>query len=151
MPEAAIYSALRPVASDDDLQVRGLSPRSEILNPLTFVVDADISGPGRQLLTQQKQSPNPEELPVMAPAPRRELLAKEHFAFVFGNVKTQPYHDPAAKGPGSHTYVLHLASNWNQSLMIPLRDQQHPYTSMESHRPADCDWLRGPYLAHLEP
>jgi THO complex subunit 3 len=39
----------------------------------------------------------------MAPAPRRDLLAKEHFAFVFGGVKTQSYYDPAAKGPGSHT------------------------------------------------
>ncbi|OOQ90981.1 WD repeat-containing protein [Penicillium brasilianum] len=39
----------------------------------------------------------------MAPAPRRDLLAKEHFAFVFGGVKTQSYYDPASKGPGSHT------------------------------------------------
>ncbi|KAJ5983790.1 hypothetical protein N7481_005889, partial [Penicillium waksmanii] len=50
------------------------------------------------------------ELPAMAPAPRRDLLAKEHFAFVFGNVKTQNYQDPAAKGPGSHT-IRTLA--WN--------------------------------------
>ncbi|KAJ5935423.1 hypothetical protein N7466_004970 [Penicillium verhagenii] len=39
----------------------------------------------------------------MAPAPRRDLLTKEHFAFVFGGVKTQQYHDPISKGPGSHT------------------------------------------------
>lgn len=36
-------------------------------------------------------------------APRRELLHKDHFAFVFGSVKTQHYFDPASKGPGSHT------------------------------------------------
>ncbi|KAJ6084007.1 hypothetical protein N7486_010807 [Penicillium sp. IBT 16267x] len=46
----------------------------------------------------------------MAPAPRRDLLTKEHFAFVFGGVKTQSYHDPIAKGPGSHT-IRTLA--WN--------------------------------------
>lgn len=56
----------------------------------------------------------------MAPAPRRDLLAKEHFAFVFGSVKTQNYQDPAAKGPGSHTYVFHLAPDWNGSLMKSL-------------------------------
>ncbi|KAJ5544898.1 hypothetical protein N7461_007202 [Penicillium sp. DV-2018c] len=43
-------------------------------------------------------------------APRRELLHKDHFSFVFGNVKTQSYYDPASKGPGSHT-IRTLA--WN--------------------------------------
>ncbi|KAJ6017636.1 hypothetical protein N7451_001015 [Penicillium sp. IBT 35674x] len=46
----------------------------------------------------------------MAPGSRRDLLTKEHFAFVFGGVKTQSYHDPVAKGPGSHT-IRTLA--WN--------------------------------------
>ncbi|KAJ5679426.1 hypothetical protein N7462_007670 [Penicillium macrosclerotiorum] len=46
----------------------------------------------------------------MAPALRRDLLAKEHFGIVFGGVKTQHYHDPATKGPGSHT-IRTLA--WN--------------------------------------
>ncbi|KAJ5899130.1 hypothetical protein N7495_003874 [Penicillium taxi] len=49
----------------------------------------------------------PEQLPdecfMMAPAPRRDLLAKEHFAYVFGSYKTQNYYDPGAKGPGFHT------------------------------------------------
>lgn len=39
----------------------------------------------------------------MAPTSRQDLLAKEHFAFVFDKAKTQSYNDPAAKGPGSHT------------------------------------------------
>jgi hypothetical protein len=43
------------------------------------------------------------QLPAMAPPPRRDLLHKDHFAFVFGSAKTQSYYDPAAKGPGSHT------------------------------------------------
>ncbi|KAL4811224.1 WD40-repeat-containing domain protein [Aspergillus unguis] len=38
----------------------------------------------------------------MAP-PRRNLLAKERFSFAFGSLRTQSYHDPAAKGPGTHT------------------------------------------------
>ncbi|KAJ5762373.1 uncharacterized protein N7511_005755 [Penicillium nucicola] len=45
----------------------------------------------------------------MAP-PRRDLLHKDHFSFVFGGAKTQNYYDPAAKGPGSHT-IRTLA--WN--------------------------------------
>ncbi|OJJ49375.1 hypothetical protein ASPZODRAFT_140279 [Penicilliopsis zonata CBS 506.65] len=45
----------------------------------------------------------------MAP-PRRNLLAKERFAFAFGGSKTQSYHDPASRGPGSHT-IRTLA--WN--------------------------------------
>lgn len=51
----------------------------------------------RQLLEEEDED--------MAPAPRRELLHKDHFAFVFGSVKTQNYLDPVSKGPGSHTYV----------------------------------------------
>ncbi|KAJ6014638.1 hypothetical protein N7540_009229 [Penicillium herquei] len=46
----------------------------------------------------------------MAPAQRRDILAKEHFAHAFGSAKTQTYLDPAAKGPGSHT-IRTLA--WN--------------------------------------
>jgi THO complex subunit 3 len=43
----------------------------------------------------------------MAPTTnRRTLVPKDRFAYVFGGQKTQSYHDPAARGPGSHTYVL---------------------------------------------
>ncbi|KAA8644617.1 hypothetical protein EYZ11_007985 [Aspergillus tanneri] len=38
----------------------------------------------------------------MAP-PRRNLLPKDRFAFAFGGLKTQSYHDPIARTPGSHT------------------------------------------------
>ncbi|KAL3450978.1 WD40 repeat-like protein [Aspergillus insuetus] len=38
----------------------------------------------------------------MAP-PRRVLLSKERFAYNFGLLKTQAYHDPQARAPGSHT------------------------------------------------
>ncbi|PYH84445.1 WD40 repeat-like protein [Aspergillus uvarum CBS 121591] len=37
------------------------------------------------------------------PPPRRNLLPKDRFAFNFGSLKTQNYHDPVARGPGSHT------------------------------------------------
>lgn len=40
----------------------------------------------------------------MAP-PRRNLLPKDRFGLAFGGLKTQNYHDPAARGPGSHTYM----------------------------------------------
>ncbi|KAJ5606172.1 hypothetical protein N7510_008953 [Penicillium lagena] len=46
----------------------------------------------------------------MAPAPRRDLLPKELFAFSFGKLKTQNYHDPATRAPGTHT-IRTLA--WN--------------------------------------
>ncbi|KAJ5107882.1 hypothetical protein N7456_004557 [Penicillium angulare] len=39
----------------------------------------------------------------MAPAPRVDLLSKETFALVFGQAKTQSYHDSTGKGPASHT------------------------------------------------
>src|ERR1700743_2453375 len=45
----------------------------------------------------------------MAPTTnRRALVPKDRFAYVFGGQKTQSYHDPAARGPGSHTYVCFL-------------------------------------------
>ncbi|KKK20637.1 hypothetical protein P175DRAFT_0465311 [Aspergillus ochraceoroseus IBT 24754] len=47
----------------------------------------------------------------MAP-PQRNLLPKERFAFAFGSLKTQSYHDPIARGPGSHT-IRTIA--WNPS------------------------------------
>lgn len=65
------------------------------------------SSPGYDIVhaipTHQSQLKEDQyELPAMAP-PRRDLLHKDHFAFVFGSAKTQNYYDPAAKGPGSHT------------------------------------------------
>ncbi|PLB46751.1 WD repeat-containing protein [Aspergillus steynii IBT 23096] len=38
----------------------------------------------------------------MAP-PRRNLLPKDRFAYSFGGLKTQSYHDPLSRAPGSHT------------------------------------------------
>ena len=38
--------------------------------------------------------------------PDRRLIHKDRFGYVFGNVKTQNYQDPVARGPGSHTFVL---------------------------------------------
>lgn len=67
---------------------------------LDFETAPDINGPaqGQQLRIQKQQ-----QKAKMAPMPRQNLLAKEHFALVFGGLKTQSYFDPAARGPGSHT------------------------------------------------
>lgn len=46
----------------------------------------------------------------MAP-PRQNLLPKDRFALAFGSLKTQTYHDPAARAPGSHTYVSVVESS----------------------------------------
>ncbi|MCJ1311456.1 hypothetical protein MMC25_005127 [Agyrium rufum] len=40
---------------------------------------------------------------AMAPPPLRKSVPKERFASVFGTLKAQTYHDPASRGPGSHT------------------------------------------------
>lgn len=37
--------------------------------------------------------------------PERRLIHKDRFGYVFGSLKTQNYQDPAARGPGSHTFV----------------------------------------------
>lgn len=70
-------------------------------HPLDIAIGTHAPTLGNRLQPQQSQS-QPKNS-IMAPGPRRDLLTKEHFAFVFGGVKTQSYHDPGAKGPGSHT------------------------------------------------
>lgn len=64
------------------------------------IASAVGSNAGRRPVLRQLLEEEDEE---MAPASRRELLHKDHFAFVFGSVKTQNYLDPVSKGPGSHT------------------------------------------------
>lgn len=64
---------------------------------------SDAAGFALGLQSHSFDLPPIELPPKMAPAQRPDFLAKEHFGFVFGGVKTQNYHDPAAKGPGSHT------------------------------------------------
>ncbi|KAI4164098.1 MAG: hypothetical protein LQ342_002334 [Letrouitia transgressa] len=39
----------------------------------------------------------------MAPLPPRKPIAKDRFSALFSNLKTQTYHDPTIRGPGSHT------------------------------------------------
>ncbi|KAG8533243.1 uncharacterized protein KY384_002026 [Bacidia gigantensis] len=39
----------------------------------------------------------------MAPLPLRKPVAKDRFPTLFSTLKTQVYHDPASRGPGSHT------------------------------------------------
>lgn len=56
-----------------------------------------------QSQSQQRHQDSPQS--AMAPPPRR-LVPKDRFTYVFGTLKTQSYHDPAARGPGSHTYDL---------------------------------------------
>ncbi|KAJ9323849.1 hypothetical protein DTO027B5_7652 [Paecilomyces variotii] len=53
--------------------------------------------------SQEQQQQHQDSPPfAMAPPPRR-LVSKDRFAYAFGTLKTQSYHDPAARGPGSHT------------------------------------------------
>lgn len=74
---------------------------SKLESPLDIAIDTHAPALGSR--PRQQQSQSQQKKSIMAPGPRRDLLTKEHFAFVFGGVKTQSYHDPGAKGPGSHT------------------------------------------------
>lgn len=42
---------------------------------------------------------------TMAPPHPRRPIAKDRFAALFPTLKVQTYHDPASRGPGSHTYA----------------------------------------------
>jgi len=89
--------------SPPDSPVPSLLDSTSLTSACTSHAGSSAGGPStlRQLPEEDNKSPN-----QMAPAARRDLLHKDHFAFVFGGVKTQSYSDPAAKGPGSHTYVF---------------------------------------------
>ncbi|MCJ1483577.1 hypothetical protein MMC06_003745 [Schaereria dolodes] len=39
----------------------------------------------------------------MAPTPPRRSVPKDRFSALFLSLKTQTYHDPSSRGPGSHT------------------------------------------------
>lgn len=80
-------------------QIKLVLPKLEF--PIDIAIDTHAPAVGNPL--QQQQSQSQQKKSIMAPGSRRDLLTKEHFAFVFGGVKTQSYHDPVAKGPGSHT------------------------------------------------
>ncbi|KAK2799665.1 hypothetical protein FQN51_006797 [Onygenales sp. PD_10] len=52
----------------------------------------------------------------MPPAPTRRMVPKDRFGQIFGSLKIQSYHDPAARAPGSHT-IRTLAWNPTGSLI----------------------------------
>ncbi|PGH27403.1 hypothetical protein AJ80_00881 [Polytolypa hystricis UAMH7299] len=52
----------------------------------------------------------PQSSFAMPPPAPRKTIPKDRFAQVFGAYKTQTYHDPASRGPGTHT-IRSLA--WN--------------------------------------
>ncbi|KAJ5440946.1 hypothetical protein N7491_003352 [Penicillium cf. griseofulvum] len=98
------YSPIPSVhRSSNNIEPKLLGPIAST-SATTSVVGPNAGGPpvSRQLLEEEDEE--------MAPTSRRELLHKDHFAFVFGSVKTQNYLDPVSKGPGSHT-IRTLA--WN--------------------------------------
>ncbi|KAL4920228.1 WD40-repeat-containing domain protein [Aspergillus aurantiobrunneus] len=82
----------------------------------------------------------------MAP-PRRNLLPKERFSFAFGSLRTQSYHDPASKGPGTHvlrtitwnpTGQLIATGSSDRTLRIwnPERSQPRYSTDLRGHTAA---------------
>jgi hypothetical protein len=79
------------------------SIKPKLLGPIastSAIASASGSNAGKGPVLRQLLEEEDED---MAPTSRRELLHKDHFAFVFGSVKTQNYLDPVSKGPGSHT------------------------------------------------
>ncbi|KAF4767829.1 hypothetical protein HAV15_002903 [Penicillium sp. str.  len=92
---------------DKDSPAVSGSPKGGPIASTSPIASAAGSNAGRRPVLRQLLEEEDED---MAPASRRELLHKDHFAFVFGSVKTQNYLDPVSKGPGSHT-IRTLA--WN--------------------------------------
>jgi hypothetical protein len=70
------------------------------------LAESDPSGSVPRLSLLPESSISQQLLqPDMAP-PRQILLPKDRFGLAFGSLKTQTYHDPIARAPGSHAYVL---------------------------------------------
>lgn len=100
--------------------------------------------------SQEQQQHHQDSSPsAMAPPPRR-LVSKDRFAYAFGSLKTQSYHDPAARGPGSHTYELAAPSS-DMHLLTGIIHNQYPNHCLESNGPTSCDRLCGSYTPNLEP
>ena len=89
---------------------------------------------------------------LMAPITPRKPVLKDRFSSLFSTLKTQTYYDPAARGPGSHTYVKTKPLEVHPSLLfIPLTAIfQNTDHSLESHGPSDRHRLPGPDPPHLE-
>lgn len=102
--------------------------------------------------SQEQQQQHQDSPPfAMAPPPRR-LVSKDRFAYAFGTLKTQSYHDPAARGPGSHTYDLTVPAEERNALAnLFFLLFQYPNHCLESNRPISCDGLCGSYTSNLEP
>lgn len=102
----AVSGSPKAVSEHSPIQLVHRSSNSikpNLLGPIasTSAIAPDAgSNAGRRPVLRQLLEEEDED---MAPASRRELLHKDHFAFVFGSVKTQNYLDPVSKGPGSHT------------------------------------------------
>lgn len=96
VPEHSPIPSVHRSSNNNSIESNLLAPiPSNLLIASVAGSNAGGSPVSRQLLEEEDEE--------MAPAPRRELLHKDHFAFVFGSVKTQNYLDPVSKGPGSHT------------------------------------------------
>lgn len=57
---------------------------------------------GSTLVPDSPTSQQNQDDSDMAP-PRQNLLPKDRFALAFSGLRTQSYHDPIARAPGSHT------------------------------------------------
>lgn len=53
---------------------------------------------------------------IMAPTPPRKSVPKDRFPTLFATLKTQIYHDPSTRGPGSHTYASPIPPKHGQRL-----------------------------------
>ncbi|KAI9819893.1 MAG: hypothetical protein M1827_006463 [Pycnora praestabilis] len=81
------------------------APRTTPLNLLLQPYDPHAPGPRTIEPPQEKPDSltDVSEEGVMAPPPARRSVPKDRFSALYNTLKTQTYHDPAARGPGSHT------------------------------------------------
>lgn len=69
----------------------------------------------------------------MPPAPSRRMVPKDRFGQLFGSLKVQSYYDPAARGPGSHTYGLSMFYFfWLRLFAIDLQTDPAPGVSIRT-------------------
>lgn len=87
---------------DSDLQDPNLIASFDRRESFSDAADNGSSGyaSGSSLLPES--STRPQQVQIMAP-PYRNLLPKDRFGLAFGGLKTQSYHDPSSRAPGSHT------------------------------------------------
>ncbi|KAI9800089.1 MAG: hypothetical protein M1825_004271 [Sarcosagium campestre] len=91
--------------SDAKFEDEGQPGRATTGSAFPFHLFQGRSRPGRTILYSDAAVDFDvvEESPSMAPVSTRRSVPKDRFSALFQTLKTQTYHDPSSRGPGSHS------------------------------------------------